>query len=327
MAIRAIKKRPNNADTDKRKEEIMRTSISEADALREPLLRSDSDENHSKRYDPKRRSDFWDGKKRECIQWAHLLWSYVAQSARKIANIFIGFGSFIRKFFSSSYVNCSAQDVKRLPIYLSPIQEERLKHLRRRVEVTFDGSSVDHQDALKKLWRLAYPDREIPPLKSDLWKEMGWQGSDPSTDFRGGGFISLENLIFFAKNYPTSFHRLLNKKDGKRAEWEYPFAAAGVNISYMLTQMLDLQTGKITSRTGARFVELLGSDEMAFDNLYCVAFQMLDVHWLAKRATYMEFNEVMKSTRTQLEQELVSEGTSCIQDMPAYRMLNRTANL
>lgn len=40
------------------------------------------------------------------------------------------------------------------------------------------------QDALKQLWRLAYPGRELPSLKSELWKEMGWQGSDPSTDFR-----------------------------------------------------------------------------------------------------------------------------------------------
>lgn len=40
------------------------------------------------------------------------------------------------------------------------------------------------QDALKQLWRLAYPGRELPPLKSELWKEMGWQGTDPSTDFR-----------------------------------------------------------------------------------------------------------------------------------------------
>lgn len=41
-----------------------------------------------------------------------------------------------------------------------------------------------------------------------------------------------------------SFHRLLYKKDGKRAEWEYPFAVAGINISFMLVQMLDLQSGK-----------------------------------------------------------------------------------
>jgi ELMO domain-containing protein len=88
------------------------------------------------------------------------------------------------------------------------------------------------QDALRQLWRLAFPDTTIPPLQSEAWKEMGWQGNDPSTDFRyncttsmrailisiscsfqlilcefiscrGGGFISLENLIYFAQNYPV----------------------------------------------------------------------------------------------------------------------------
>jgi hypothetical protein len=38
------------------------------------------------------------------------------------------------------------------------------------------------------------------------------------------------------------------------------------------------------------FDHLLAEDEMAFDMLYCVAFEMLDAQWLAKRASYMEFN-------------------------------------
>lgn len=29
---------------------------------------------------------------------------------------------------------------------------------------------------------------------------------------------------------------------------------------------------------------------MAFDNLFCVAFEMMDAQWLIKRASYMEFN-------------------------------------
>jgi hypothetical protein len=48
--------------------------------------------------------------------------------------------------------------------------------------------------------------------------------------------------------------------------------------------------GAPTSLASVRFLELLGEDEMAFDNLFCVAFQMMDVQWLAKRASYMEFN-------------------------------------
>ncbi|CAK8575635.1 unnamed protein product [Lathyrus sativus] len=121
---------------------------------------------------------------------------------------------------------------------------------------------------------------------------------------RGGGFISLENLIFFAQKYPASFQRLLLKQDGVRAEWEYPFAVARINISFMLVQMLDLQSVHPSSLPGIYFLRLLEEDEMAFDILFCIAFQMMDAQWLAKHATYMEFNDVLKSTRTQLEREL-----------------------
>lgn len=51
-----------------------------------------------------------------------------------------------------------------------------------------------------------------------------------------------------------SFHRLLYKKDGQRAEWEYPFAVAGINISFMLVQMLDLQSGKMINEI--RFLQI-----------------------------------------------------------------------
>jgi len=37
----------------------------------------------------------------------------------------------------------------------------------------------------------------------------------------------------------------LNKQDGTRADWEYPFAVAGINISFMLANMLDLQAGTV----------------------------------------------------------------------------------
>jgi hypothetical protein len=60
---------------------------------------------------------------------------------------------------------------------------------------------------------------------------------------RGGGFISLQNLLFFSRKFPDSFQRLLHKQEGKRATWEYPFAVAGLNISFMLIQMLDLKSG------------------------------------------------------------------------------------
>ncbi|XP_073219871.1 uncharacterized protein [Cicer arietinum] len=186
-------------------------------------------------------------------------------------------------------------------------QEECLQRLQRRIEVPYDSSIIEHQEALRALWNVAFPEEELRGLISEQWKEMGWQGKDPSTDFRGGGFISLENFLFFARNFPKSFQDLLWKREGDRSVWEYPFAVAGVNITFMLVQMLDLEA----------------ENESAFDLLYCIAFKLMDHQWLSMRASYMDFNTVMKSTRRQLEKELLLEEVSRLEDLPSYKLLSR----
>ncbi|KAK3141896.1 hypothetical protein QOZ80_4BG0339600 [Eleusine coracana subsp. coracana] len=211
----------------------------------------------------------------------------------------------------------------RLSFDLSPIQEECLHRLQNRIEVPYDSSNEEHQEALKALWRASFPDTELLGLVSDQWKEMGWQGKDPSTDFRGGGFISLENLLYFSRNYPKSFRVLLCKQNGDRALWEYPFAVAGVNITFMLIQMLDLEGAKPTSLIGAVFLNLLLENDRAFDILYCITFMLMDQKWLDMHATYMDFNTVIKCTRRQLERELLLEDIRRIEDMPSYRFLAR----
>ncbi|CAM8893909.1 unnamed protein product [Rhodiola kirilowii] len=203
----------------------------------------------------------------------------------------------------------------------SPLQEQRLQKLKDRLQVPFNETNPDHQEALRELWHMAFPDMALTGLISDQWKDMGWQGANPSTDFRGCGFVSLENLLFFARNYPDSFHRLLFKLGGERATWEYPFAVAGINISFMLIQMLDLLSAKPKSIPGINFVKLLGENEKAFDILYCVAFELMDAQWLAMEASYMEFNEVLQVTRMQLERELALEDLRRIVDLPAYNLL------
>lgn len=211
----------------------------------------------------------------------------------------------------------------RLSFDLTPSQEESLLRLQRRIEVTYDCNKVEHQESLRALWHAAFPEVELRDLISDQWKEMGWQGKDPSTDFRGGGFISVENLLYFAKTYPQSFQDLLRKLEGNRATWEYPFAVAGVNITFMLIQMLDLQYVKPRTMVGAIFLQLLSENERAFDILYCITFKLMDHQWLEMHASYMDFNTVMKATRRQIERELLLEDIQRIEDMPSYKLLTR----
>ncbi|KAH1160749.1 hypothetical protein GLYMA_11G249800v4 [Glycine max] len=153
---------------------------------------------------------------------------------------------------------------QRICISLTPLQEERLRRLKRRMKVYFDASKLEHQ---------------------------------------------------------TSFQRLLKKQGGKGAVWEYPFAVAGVNITFMIMQMLDLDATKPRTFVRAVFLQMLSENEWAFDLLYCVAFVVMDKLWLERNATYMEFNDVLKSTRVQLEKELLMDDVLRIEDMPSYSLL------
>ncbi|KAL6011062.1 Fidgetin-like protein 1 [Asimina triloba] len=68
--------------------------------------------------------------------------------------------------------------------------------------ITIFVGALCTQETLRTLWCTAFPGVELHGLVSEQWKDMSWQGKDPSTDFRGGGFISLDNLLFFAKTFP-----------------------------------------------------------------------------------------------------------------------------
>ncbi|XP_042064885.1 ELMO domain-containing protein C-like isoform X2 [Salvia splendens] len=296
MTSRTLRRRLYHGDIDGGRHD--RCETSDFDALSEPLL-ADGHYDYSKHNEGTSLVDSLDEQRRkEYLHWTLVFSNVIAQWAQWLANIVLSSGSLLARIvpFMSGTQNGANNLLP--PVILSPLQ-----------------------DALRQLWRLAYPDRQVPALKSEAWKDMGWQGSDPSTDFRGGGFISLENLIFFAKTYPEAFQNLLYKRDGDRSEWEYPFAVAGINISFMLVQMLDLQSGNPSKLAGKRFLQMLSYDDMAFDDLFCVAFKMLDVQWVAKRASYMEFNEVLKSMRSQLEREMALEDVSSVKDLPAYNLL------
>ncbi|XP_050899157.1 uncharacterized protein LOC127105976 isoform X2 [Lathyrus oleraceus] len=257
-------------------------------------------------------------KEDEELEWSHHSTHLITHLIQCFSTAMVGSRSWIGGLFHRTNTK---QNDKFVDYPLTPLEEERLQRLQERLQVSYDETCPDHQESLRALWQCAFPNVPLKGLISDQWKDMGWQGANPSTDFRGCGMISLENLLFFARKYPASFHRLLSKKDGDRATWEYPFAAAGINISFMLIQMLDLYTeGKPRCLPGMNFVKLLGEDEEAFDILYCIAFEMMDAQWLAMHASYMNFN-VLQTTRMQLERELSLEDINKIQDLPAYNLL------
>lgn len=303
----ALRRRVHHEDVGGRKRE----ELFAVDGSSEPLLgnrSSDEDDDREKR-------------RREEQVWTQNVSKLLSQWTQWFSTVIVIAGAFrvsSNLFTAVRGRRLSNGSAKSEQYILSAVQLGRLQSLQQRLAIPFDGSLPQHQEALKALWQSSFPEKDIPGLVSPQWKDMGWQGNDPSTDFRGGGFISLENLLFFARRFPAVFQRLLHKEEGKRAAWEYPFAVGGLNVTFMLIQLLDLRASKPRSPSVASFFNILATDENAFDMLYCVAFQMLDAQWLARKASYMEFNVVLQATRIQLERELALEDVDRVEDLPSY---------
>lgn len=74
-------------------------------------------------------------------------------------------------------------------------------------------------------------------LIKKLSKKIGFQGNDPSTDFRAGGLYSLEFMNFFINNYK-------NKTKEYLKEQYFPFALICISLCYKIYLILHLTSDK-----------------------------------------------------------------------------------
>lgn len=313
----------------------MRRRRDPSSSLEEPLLGADSSEDGSIEIKPKR-----DGttplssptnsieREQSNAAWREVFTGFLLNWAGFLRHLLLGGQSMVAAILDAVTSLSAVPKPKTVPaleilppIELSPVTEERLRKLQGKLGVAYDDSLPEHREALDSLWNAVYPGRErTKETEAAGWKDMGWQGNHPASDFRGGGLLSLENLIYFAKTYPKSFRSLMLKQEGRRAEWEYPFAAAGVNLTVVLSDMLDLRASLPGTSAGRTFLRLLEDDENAFEELYCVFFEALDAKWLETKASYMEFNVVLKATQKYFEEAL--RNLQSIRDLPNHAQLS-----
>lgn len=77
---------------------------------------------------------------------------------------------------------------------------------------------------------------------------------------------------------PALFQRLLHKTKGERSDWEYPFAVAGITLTFMLQEVVGLRDRRVgtlvddrlpASASGRAFLELLAQTSHAFEQVGC----------------------------------------------------------
>lgn len=114
-----------------------------------------------------------------------------------------------------------------------------LEVLSRIRETKFEIENEEHEAKLEECWGYFFPGvlRRGPLYKSEDWKLLGFQGCDPTTDFRGMGMLGLEQLIFLAGNFPAKANKMLTEA-GQNVQTGYPLACVGINISFFVFELL-----------------------------------------------------------------------------------------
>mmetsp|Transcript_23215 Transcript_23215/g.46612 ORF Transcript_23215/g.46612 Transcript_23215/m.46612 type:complete len:621 (+) Transcript_23215:138-2000(+) len=160
---------------------------------------------------------------------------------------------------------------------------------------------------LKRFWAAVQGEKKKYVPKGKEWQGMGFQGEDPLTDFRAGGLLALENIVFLVEKYTDIAKTMIEKREMKMSEdgtfmQNYPWSAAGVNVTHMVMGLFGLSSQAKSAKAenlatkNKRFWELV----LYFNEVYCVAFKLMDNTYTDMKATYLSFNKVLEASREEL---------------------------
>jgi len=177
-------------------------------------------------------------------------------------------------------------------------------------------------ELLLELWKQAFPDTiPIPEIPSKQWEALGFQGSNPATDFRGSGRCGIDCLLALVQNYHP-FNLLKHSAE----KHNIPFAIAGINVVMICYEFIGwgFKSPRVPSgrnpETYEKLCKLLFSDvpenvdmnlefvKKNFFKVYFLIFCTLMEVWEDINGSYFDFPRILLMTEDLIESKLQQFG-------------------
>lgn len=130
----------------------------------------------------------------------------------------------------------------------------------------FNPEVEEHEQSLRELWAILGDGSEFRRTGAH-WGQLGFQGKDPATDFRGQGALGLRNMVYYSKNFRDSAKEMVSSHDAT-----LPFAIAVINISAHLLALLSTHAGRLGNSL-FEFVQSSSEALALFDMLFSLVFE------------------------------------------------------
>ncbi|EDW38116.1 GL12197 [Drosophila persimilis] len=201
--------------------------------------------------------------------------------------------------FSRLFINCVSTiwGYRRLMYQIEQLRAEK-----------YDSDNPEHEYKLLELWQLLMPEAPLTGRVSKQWQDIGFQGDDPKTDFRGMGMLGLENLLYFASAYnDAAKHVLLHSMHPTRG---YTYAIVGINLTSMAYNLVK------TGQAKTHFYNVVALHKQDFNTiedfhkLYCYLFFEFDRFWMeSDPRNIMDFREIYQAFEITKLEALHNENT------------------
>lgn len=174
-------------------------------------------------------------------------------------------------------------------------------------KVVFDSEREDHEKMLLRLWELLMPSTKLESRITKQWGDIGFQGDDPKTDFRGMGMLGLTNLVFFSENYSDAARQVLSQANHPKLGYSY--AIVGINLTEMAYSLL---------KSGALKPHFYNAVEgraqiQHFHQLYCYLAFEFNKFWIQEEPeSIMEFNTYREKFHEKMKRLLQEPGVTLL---------------
>ncbi|XP_022909483.1 ELMO domain-containing protein 2 [Onthophagus taurus] len=192
--------------------------------------------------------------------------------------------------FVSSFSKCVEQ-IWGYRQLLAIVEEQRT--------TAYDSDNNDHEEKLFLLWEKLMPYVKLDGRVTKQWQDIGFQGDDPKTDFRGMGILGLDNLLFFATEYNgPALHVLSHANHPKHG---YCFAIVGINLTYMAWKLLKSGDAKTYFYNVSKTLPTI----RLFHQFYSYLFYEFDRYWIeCKPKNMMEFSSISEKFENNIKESL-----------------------
>ena len=150
------------------------------------------------------------------------------------------------------------------------------------------GVVVVHERVLVSVYRSLCGASECPPMYGSHWEAVGFQGSDPATDVRGGGLFSLVQLLSFVQGDSRELALRLFQLSNDPVQ-HFPFSVVALNVSGFV--LAALRSGVLHGECSRR-----GDVWLACQALFAAAMSSFHRQWKEQSATISSWSSVRQST-------------------------------